>query len=151
MVPGVEKYVWLNRMWLKYLWLQYLWLRLFQRPLLFPETLFPETLFPETTIIPRDQLPYDAADWTDVSVSFPRLAQDTAESCPRPEDEIFEHVEIEAGDVGWSERQRLRFIRSALVAEAKYWLWEYREDTGELRYVALRLNPDRLSVRPGTL
>lgn len=97
-------------------------------------------------MIPRDQLPDDASDWADVSVSFPRLAQDIAESNPYSEDEVFAYVQMESAGMDSAQRQELRFIRTALVAEAKYWIWEYRESDGELYYVALRLDPDGSTI-----
>ena len=97
-------------------------------------------------MIPRDQLPDDAADWTDVEVSFPRLDEDSPQSCPDAEDEIFEYVQSESADTDAAERQRLRFVRTARVADADFWLWEYRESDGELCYVTFQRHPDGSSM-----
>jgi hypothetical protein len=93
-------------------------------------------------VIPRDQLPEDAADWSAVAVSLPRLAEDFPESCPCSPDEIFEHVQAESGDVDVADRSRLVFLRTARVADAHFWLWSYTEADGEVVFVTCRLDPD---------
>ena len=89
-------------------------------------------------MISRQQLPEDASNWTSVSVSFPRLTEDTADSCPTPEDEVFDYVRMEAADAEKAKRNRLRFVRTACVGDVKYWLWEYVEADGQLCYVVCR-------------
>ncbi len=93
-------------------------------------------------MIPREQLPADAADWKDVVVSFERLALDSAESCPVPEDEIFEYVQMESADTDEAERSGLRFLRTAAVGEVEYWMWEYQESSGQQCYVTCSKKED---------
>lgn len=40
----------------------------------------------------RDQLPVDAADWKGITIDFPRLSDDTVESCPLPIDDVMEYI-----------------------------------------------------------
>ena len=55
---------------------------------------------------------------------------------------MFLYVQLESADLDAAQRSRLRFIRTAQVAEANYWLWDYTEGDGEVCYVTLRQNPD---------
>jgi hypothetical protein len=93
-------------------------------------------------MIPRADLPEDASEWQSVRVDFERLSEDSPASCPRSEDNVFEYVQTESGDSAAADRFRLLFIRTAAVAEAKYWMWSYCEDDGRLIYVVFRSNPD---------
>jgi hypothetical protein len=93
-------------------------------------------------MIPRDELPEDAADWRDIVISLPRLAEDSARSCPSSENAIFEYVQMEAADLDDTHRSRLVFSRTAQVADAQYWLWTYTESDGEEVFVTYRSNPD---------
>ena len=97
-------------------------------------------------MIARDELPEDAAEWTHVAISFERLAGDSAESCPTSENEVFEYVQMESADTDAADRTRLRFVRTAHVAEAEYWMWEYAEEDGQVCYVVLRRNLDGSTV-----
>jgi hypothetical protein len=97
-------------------------------------------------MIPRKNLPGDAAEWTSVSVSFPRLEQDSADSCPMTEDQVFDYTRLESADRNKSERVQLRFVRTARVADVSCWLWEYTEEDGQLCYVSFRQNVDGSSV-----
>ena len=97
-------------------------------------------------MIPRHELPDDATAWTDVEVSFPRLANDSPLSCPDTDDDIFDYVQSESADTEAAERERLRFVRTARVADADFWLWEYTESDGELCYVTFQRHPDGSSM-----
>jgi hypothetical protein len=93
-------------------------------------------------MIPRDQLPEDAADWSAVSVSLPRLASDSASSCPRTTDEIFEYVKLESADSDDSASSRLEFRRTAKVLDSQFWLWTYTNEDGETAFVTCQLDPN---------
>jgi hypothetical protein len=90
-------------------------------------------------LIPRDQLPDDAAEWSSVAVSLPLLSDDSPNHCPCATDDIFEYVQRESGDLDNAERQRLEFVRTAQVADAQYWLWTYTESDCEQAFVTCRL------------
>ena len=79
-------------------------------------------------------------------VSFPRLTEDTAGSCPASADEVFSYIQMESGDTTSAQRERLQFVRTARVADAKCWLWEYSEEDGRLCYVVFRQNANGSSV-----
>jgi len=97
-------------------------------------------------MISRQDLPDDAAEWTNVFVSFPHLEQDTADSCPASEDEIFDYVQMESTDLESAERSRLRFVRTAHVADVSYWLWEYTDEDRQVCYVFFRQNLNSSTV-----
>jgi hypothetical protein len=86
-------------------------------------------------MIARNRLPEDAATWTSVVIDFPRLENDKAESCPLSEDHIFGYVQVEAADLDEADRTRFRFLRSALVKDQRFWLWQYQESDGAFAYV----------------
>jgi hypothetical protein len=93
-------------------------------------------------IPPRTELPEDAAEWTTVTVSFPHLEHDTAESCPESLDEIMRYVRAESGDTDRADANRLRFLRTALVGKDTYWLWGYEEEDAARCFVAFRIKED---------
>lgn len=93
-------------------------------------------------MIQPDELPDDAADWSSVAVQFPVLPNDNPASCPGSEDEVFEYVQTESGDVDEAVRDRLMFCRTAKVADTQYWVWKYTESDGEEVLVTYRLDPD---------
>jgi hypothetical protein len=90
----------------------------------------------------RTELPEDAAKWTSVTVSFPRLEHDSAESCPESFDEIMRYLRAESGDTDRAEANRLCFLRTALVGKDKYWLWSYEEEDAARCFVAFRVKED---------
>jgi hypothetical protein len=94
-------------------------------------------------LIDRDRLPEDAADWNDVIIEFPRLRNNSAESCPRKEREIFEYVCTESADLEKSDRKRFRFLRTARIKAQRCWLWEYVERDGVRNYVLIQADAKR--------
>lgn len=97
-------------------------------------------------LIRREELPDDAADWHSVKISFDRLTDDGPGSCPESEDEIFAYVAMESADGDEADRSRFRFLRTAQVGDARYWLWEYTEDDGQVCYASFRLSRDGSST-----
>ena len=97
-------------------------------------------------MIARDKLPEDAADWADIAIALPRLTRDAPGSCPCSPDEIFAYVQKESADLEDADRSRLVFVRTALVADAQYWLWSYTEADGENLFVTCRLDSDGTTV-----
>jgi hypothetical protein len=82
-------------------------------------------------MISREQLPDDPLEWKGIDVSFPRLGADTEESSPRPRPEVFDYICRESADSDQAKEERLKFLRTAQVGEAQYWLWSYEEEDGE--------------------
>ena len=93
-------------------------------------------------IPPKDSLPEDPAEWKDVQVSFPRLAQDSSASCPIPVTEVMDYVRVESADLDDAKDESLQFIRTAQVEGSRYWLWSYTESDGEVCYVFFRVSAD---------
>ena len=93
-------------------------------------------------IPPKDSLPEDPAEWKDVQVSFPRLAQDSSASCPIPVTEVMDYVRVESADLDDAKDESLQFIRTAQVEGLRYWLWSYTESDGEVCYVFFRVSAD---------
>jgi hypothetical protein len=93
-------------------------------------------------VIPRHDLPEDAADWSAVAVSLPRLDHDAPDSCPCSAAEIFEYVQMESADVDRADPNRLVFLRTAQVGEVRFWLWFYTDADGEEVFVTCRVDAD---------
>jgi hypothetical protein len=53
---------------------------------------------------------------------------------------------LESADADHADRDRLAFVRTAQVADARFWLWTYTESNGEQVFVAYQLNSDDSSV-----
>jgi hypothetical protein len=93
-------------------------------------------------MIRREDLPEDAADWKSVTVAFDRLEPDREDTCPEDRDEIREYAGMESADTDPAEDAALKFLRTARVGDASYWLWAYTESEGTVCFVAFRKNDD---------
>ena len=93
-------------------------------------------------MLPRDALPDDAADWSNVAISLDRLQPDTLEGCPRNLDDLVAYLRLESSDLNDTDPARLRFVRSAALGSAKAWIWEYTESDGEVAFVTVHLTLD---------
>lgn len=88
----------------------------------------------------RDELPEDLDKLRDVPVELPRLPDDSADSCPVPMTEILEYLSYEApggthsGSAEVIEFQ-LEFVRTALIEQARYWIWRFTDSDGRESYV----------------
>jgi hypothetical protein len=87
-------------------------------------------------------MPEDNADLGTLLVEFPRLDPDTASSCPVLLEELLDYL---SDEVPGGERLRpddLRFLRTAQVADQRYWIWSFSEpDGGDLAYATVALGP----------
>ena len=83
----------------------------------------------------REDLPEDASDWSSVDVEFERLNPDTAKSCPESVGSLMAYIRCESADTDRAEESRLKFVRTAIVGEVTYWLWQYTEEDGEVCFV----------------
>ena len=86
-----------------------------------------------------DEMPEYRADLAKIEVDFPSLSD--AETARHKEfvDSIVDYLTTEGDDVRADE---LTFLRSAQVAESKYWIWEYVDDCGEPSYVSVSEDRD---------
>ncbi len=90
-------------------------------------------------MIKYEDMPEDNADIAKIEIDFPRLANNTAESCPSPMREITEYLHREAETVTADE---LEFIRTAQVEEHCYWIWRFPDEGGDECYVTVWTRPD---------
>lgn len=97
-------------------------------------------------MIRREDLPADAADWSDIDIRFDRLAVDCALSCPIGESEILEYVQSECAAPAAAHLSRLVFQRTAKVHGCCYWVWQYLELDSEKCFVTVCLRPDGSST-----
>jgi hypothetical protein len=94
----------------------------------------------------REDLPEDFYALRNVTVSFPRLDPDLAETSPTSLSEILEYLGWEApgGENAGGDRIiqfQLEFIRTALVEKTKYWIWRFFDERGTECYVTVALTP----------
>jgi hypothetical protein len=75
-------------------------------------------------------MPDNNADLALVEVEFQRLADDSAASCPVPLDDLLRHLadEVPGGEALTADA--LSFVRTALDADTRYWLWRFNEPDG---------------------
>jgi hypothetical protein len=87
-------------------------------------------------------MPDDNDDLAKVAIDFPRLDPDSPARCPRSMDDIQAYLALEDADLDAVEKRELRFLRTALVEQTRYWIWDYREADGALCYVTVAESPD---------
>lgn len=90
-------------------------------------------------MIPYNNMPADNADIAKIEIDFPRLTADTAESCPCPMQDTVDYLHHEAETVTADD---LEFIRTAQVANHRYWIWRFHDEDGEECYVTVCYEPD---------
>ena len=90
-------------------------------------------------MIDYDDLPEDNADLAKIKIDFPRLDDDTADSCPCPMQDIIDYLVLEGETVVAAD---LEFIRTALVENHRYWIWRFRDEDGDECYATVQLAPD---------
>jgi hypothetical protein len=76
-----------------------------------------------------------------LDVAFPRLADDSAASLPVPMSEVLRYLGAEAAPEEPTEAD-LRFLRTARVEDADYWIWGYVESAGAECYVTVSRRAD---------
>lgn len=87
-------------------------------------------------------MPDNNADLALVQAEFPRLADDSAASCAVPLDDILRYLadEVPGGEALTADA--LTFVRTAQVADTRYWLWRFNEpDGGEPAYATVSVLP----------
>jgi len=93
-------------------------------------------------MIPDTDLPDNPEEFAGLDVSFERLADDRAESCPIPASDILRYLEMELATEELPP-EALRFIRTARVREKEYWVWELDEEyEDEDHYVIVWREPN---------
>lgn len=93
-------------------------------------------------MIPFDEMPEDNAELASISVEFPMLRSNTAESCPVPLSDVVEYLRRESTDGDAVQPEQLSFLRTAQVAEQRYWIWAFQEADGSPCYVTVSVSPE---------
>jgi hypothetical protein len=85
-------------------------------------------------------MPDNNADLALVEVESPRLADESAASCPVPLDDLLRYLadEVPGGEALTADA--LLFVRTAQVADTRYGLWRFNEpDSGDPAYATVSL------------
>ena len=93
-------------------------------------------------MIPFEEMPADNAQLASISIEFPLLQPNTAESCPVPVSDVVEYLRLESPDGDSIGAGQLSFLRTAQVAERRYWIWAFQEADGSPCYVTVAVSPD---------
>lgn len=89
-------------------------------------------------LIPFEEMPEDNADLAKLNVQFPRLNPDAPETCPVAMKDLLEYLNIEGSDGEKVIRAKdLKFLRTALVGEARYWIWRLKDGFGDDSYATV--------------
>jgi hypothetical protein len=87
-------------------------------------------------------MPEDNADLASFAVEFEQLDPNTAETCPISLEDIVDYLRCESPDGDAVQTSELDFLRTALVADHRYWIWSFRESDGSDCFVTVALSPD---------
>ena len=86
-------------------------------------------------------MPDDNADLATVDVSFPRLPDDSASSCPVPIQNLLEYLADEVPGGEQLNASDLTFLRTADVEGTGYWIWRFKEpDGGDAAYATVSVD-----------
>lgn len=83
-------------------------------------------------MIPLDEMPEDRSDLAAVPVSFPHLSE---EETARHLQLIGKVVDYLVRDGNELSAEDLTFLRSAQVADKKFWIWRFQDDANRPAYV----------------
>jgi hypothetical protein len=86
-------------------------------------------------------MPDDNADLSTVTVTFPRLPDDSAAGCPVPVSDLLEYLAMEVPDGDSLSAEQLTFLRTADVEGTQYWIWRFREPDGDNAYATVSVAP----------
>lgn len=90
-----------------------------------------------------DEMPDDNANLANVVVEFPRLSNDTPASCPAGAQDLLRYLADEAPGGQRLSDADLHFLRTALVATRRYWIWRFLEpDGGDPAYLTVSQHDD---------
>ncbi len=79
-------------------------------------------------------------DVRSVQVSLQRLDPDLPDPCPVPLNEIVEYVETEEMEL--KQPPSLQFLRTALIAQTRYWIWTYTDNDNNPSYAVVAQWPN---------
>jgi hypothetical protein len=75
-------------------------------------------------------------------IDFPLLQPNDAESCPLPMETILDYLNEESSDGDGIQAGQLNFLRTALVAEKRYWIWSFQDSDGSDCFVTASWSPN---------
>jgi len=87
-------------------------------------------------------MPEDNAELANVVIEFPLLQPNTAESCPIPIADVVDYLRLESPDGETVHPGQLRFLRTAQVADQRYWIWAFQESDDSACYATVSVSPD---------
>jgi hypothetical protein len=91
-------------------------------------------------VLSAEEMPDDDADLAAIDVDFP-LADDTSGACPVRVAELLRYLADEAPGGERLAEADLAFLRTAQVAERRYWIWRFHEpDGGGAAYATVSVN-----------
>jgi len=93
-------------------------------------------------MIPFEEMPEDNAQLANIAIEFPVLEPNTAESCPVALADVVEYLRLESPDRDEIHGGQLSFLRTARVAEQRYWIWAFQEADGSACFVTVAVSPD---------
>lgn len=93
-------------------------------------------------MISFEEMPEDNAELAKLEIEFPRLEPDSADSCPVSLDDVVAYLRLESPDGESVQADQLRFLRTALVAQHRYWIWAFRESDGTDCFATVSESPD---------
>lgn len=82
------------------------------------------------------EVPDDPAALASLEIELRRLPDDSPRSSPVPIADIIEYLRLESTRDELAPRD-LRFLRTAVIDEAKYWIWEFNESDGVTAYATV--------------
>ncbi len=93
-------------------------------------------------MIPLEEMPADNADLANLDIRFPCLQPDTADTCPVSLDDLISYLRRESSDYESVTTSQLQFLRTAQVADHRYWIWSFRESDGSDCFATASQAPD---------
>ena len=96
-------------------------------------------------MIRYEDLPDDNAVLANIEVAFPRLSPDSPKECPVPMNKILEYLRCESPGGESLQANDLQFLRTALVAEDRYWIWRFTESDNSECFVTVSVAPNGTS------
>ena len=98
-------------------------------------------------MIPFDEMPADNAELVNIDIDLPRLQPDSADSCPVPLEDLVAYLRLESPDYESVQASQLLFLRTALVADHRYWIWSFQESDGTECFATVSAAPDGTACR----
>jgi hypothetical protein len=95
-------------------------------------------------MIKREDFPEKREDLQKLSVSLPYAEGESESTCPVRKKDIIEYLDWEAPGGKYAGGEMvidfdLKFLRTALVNETKYWIWSFLDENDTACYVTVSL------------